>query len=175
MMPTTAAATSRTHSSPHKRLYNIVCVGCAVSFVLLCVSVVLLPLAAVCRSTLASVRCWLSFWVLSLRCTFFVCFTLAFTGGSPVRLSGGSDVSKMVMSVSLWLFSWRRVVSRRPISTLTMLSSRCWYSLFSCVCAVCSVVALFELLQLARNGAVVSVSTRRYLLNRFPEFIHVTA
>ena len=125
-MPTTVDATSRTHSSPHSHECNIVRVGFTVSLCLLCVSVVLLPLSTVCRSMAASVRCWLSACALSLRCTVFVCFTLAFTGGSPVRLSVGSDVSKMITSVSLWLFSSRRVVSLLPISTLTMLSSRCW-------------------------------------------------
>lgn len=126
MMPTAAHMASTTHSSPLFHRLNIVGAGFTVSFVLLFVAAVLLPLSLVCRSTLASVCCWLSAAVLSLLCTLFLCFTLAFTGGSPVELSGGSDVSKIVMSVSLWLSCSLKWVSRLPISTLTMLSSRCW-------------------------------------------------
>lgn len=126
MMPTAALVTSRTHSSPHFHEVNIVCAGFTVSFVLLSLVVALVPLSVVCRSTSVSVRCWLCSAVLSLLCTFFRCFTLAFTGGSPVWLSGGCDVSKIITSVSLWLFCSCRVVSLLLISTLIMLSSRCW-------------------------------------------------
>lgn len=101
MMPTAAPVTSRTHSSPHFHEVNIVCAGFTVSFVLLSLVVALVPLSVVCRSTSVSVRCWLCSAVLSLLCTFFLCFTLAFTGGSPVWLSGGCDVSKIITSVSL--------------------------------------------------------------------------
>ena len=172
-MPT--AITSRTNNSPQNHGLNTVYAGFFCSFVLLCVLVCFLPLSCVCFSTWV-VRCSLLVCaVLSLLCTLLRCFTFAFTGGRPVVLSAGNDVSKITTSVSLWLFCSCRVVSLLPISTLTMLSSHCWLSLFSSVCVVCSVVAFFELLQLARNGAIISVSTRRNFLHCFSEFIHVTA
>ena len=136
------------------------------------------PLPCICMSVVVCLLCCASVCVVACSDCFVsvvACWRMAaFRGCRCVSGSAGLSVSNSSRSVVCAVVCTTMRSSCAVTASFATLSMCCLTSLLTVVVRL-SAVVIFVLLQLTANRAIVSITTTRYFLDCFSEFVNISA